>query len=756
MTERYRSSSAGFHPYPAPKMGQDTSDLTPRKTMIVVVIVVGCFAVLWPKVFYPMLVGSAQQHIKPSPIDRTTGCCDVISEVDVNTIKILSELCSSLKTPEKQQRPLNNREALIQCRKAVLEKCGIDISAVIQEHVRLGQTVKQILDEVRSLNGSLCLKYNFGVAPWKLGVPHKIALNVPSTIRQERPPHLRSEMVHPAFRERGRAIPQTQQTASPSRPPPRIVEGRPGPIPGMRPTIGGPGHVVPPPKQSTGSMGLIMPIYTIGIVVFFTYTVMKIIFKKQPEGVGGSLYPPVEPDPHFRQEVFESERSHLQPRLSRDGVASKIVVNAMSALLDEVNEEIAARRKGSHTDGQDDHLANGNAVKPQEPSVKVVGMEMTASCEGGKKWSRPDSPVIPSPPPTIPEEVVPPHEIFLEGSLPAQSQILVADSATETQQFSEDDPAVVLASKVTLSVISLDSENGTSENDSKPSEDNGATNASSLNTSEEFEKIETDQIEDQIADIIEEAQIITANVQALKEDHITEDKEDLSQEKIEEFDDADEENEIKTNEKELEEDQKQTFVVREESPVKSEIAEEHKETLVVEKERLASPQIAESIDVPKLVPNVESSLQDFEESEDEEVAVLTERKSFENEDNEIKSTDEERLDLNINYESEEAKFQEDVEEDEEDEYSGNEDELIDEIVRSQEFQINGNFKDDHNKEEDEEEGEENEDDNDEELSDEEIEGEEEIEYISDEEEEEEIEEEADKTKTNANGKSNGN
>lgn len=51
---------------------------------------------------------------------------------------------------------------------------------------------------------------------------------------------------------------------------------QPGPIPGMRPTLGGAGHVVPPPKQGTGSMGLIMPIYTIGIVIFFTYTVLKV------------------------------------------------------------------------------------------------------------------------------------------------------------------------------------------------------------------------------------------------------------------------------------------------------------------------------------------------------------------------------------------------------------------------------------------------------------------------------------------------
>lgn len=51
---------------------------------------------------------------------------------------------------------------------------------------------------------------------------------------------------------------------------------QPGPIPGLRPTIGGAGHVVPPSKQGTSSMSVIMPIYTIGIVVFFTYTLMKV------------------------------------------------------------------------------------------------------------------------------------------------------------------------------------------------------------------------------------------------------------------------------------------------------------------------------------------------------------------------------------------------------------------------------------------------------------------------------------------------
>ncbi|CAH1958219.1 unnamed protein product [Acanthoscelides obtectus] len=314
MTDRIRSSS-----YPNSNPGVMANELSPRKTMFILVIVVGCFAVLWPKVFYPMLVGSLSHQTKPSPIDRSTGCCDVISDMDVDTIKIMSEVCNTIiKKNSEDGVSLTGREIIARCHSAVLDTCGIDISAVLQEQVRLGQTTKQILDQVRSMNGSLCLKYNFGVSPWKLGVPHTIKVAPSSSIRQERPSHLRSEMVHPAFKERGRAIPQTT-TSPPSRfvAAKRVVEGRPGPIPAMRPTMGGPGHVVPPPKQGTGSIGLIMPIYTIGIVIFFTYTVMKIIFKKQPE----SLYPPVDPDPRFRKEVFEAERCH---RANRDGVSSKL------------------------------------------------------------------------------------------------------------------------------------------------------------------------------------------------------------------------------------------------------------------------------------------------------------------------------------------------------------------------------------------------------------------------------------------------
>lgn len=104
------------------------------------------------------------------------GCCDVLSETDVNTIKIMSELCKNI-IQKTDQKPLSGKELVNMCKIEVLKTCGIDISAVLQEQIRLGHTFKHILDEVRSLNGSLCLKHNFGIAPWSLGVRHIITID---------------------------------------------------------------------------------------------------------------------------------------------------------------------------------------------------------------------------------------------------------------------------------------------------------------------------------------------------------------------------------------------------------------------------------------------------------------------------------------------------------------------------------------------------------------------------------------------------
>lgn len=79
--------------------------------------------------------------------------------------------------------------------------------------------------------------------------------------------------MHPAMRERGRAIPTSHIV-------PR-VEGRPEHVvvQKMRPPMGGAGRVVPPSGGGGGgggTMGIILPLYTIGILLFFLYTIAKV------------------------------------------------------------------------------------------------------------------------------------------------------------------------------------------------------------------------------------------------------------------------------------------------------------------------------------------------------------------------------------------------------------------------------------------------------------------------------------------------
>lgn len=165
----------------------EITDFGPRKTIFILAIVAGCFAVLWPKIFYPMLTASVNPHHMTDNSD---------------------------------------------------------------------------------------------------------------TIKQERrtPPHAGG--LHPALRERGRAIPSSHIVPKVSDRPDHVV-------PKMRPPLGGAGHVVPAPKGS-GTMGIIMPLYTLGIVLFFLYTIVKVLRKNSDSEII-SEYPGAAAEKEFRKMVFSPE-----------------------------------------------------------------------------------------------------------------------------------------------------------------------------------------------------------------------------------------------------------------------------------------------------------------------------------------------------------------------------------------------------------------------------------------------------------------
>ncbi|XP_030573205.1 uncharacterized protein LOC115771566 isoform X3 [Drosophila novamexicana] len=462
--------------------------MSPKKMgIIAIVTVVGCIAILWPKVFHPMMFGGAPP--KPSFKDQPQrgapgGCCDVVLD----------------------------REQFMNASKPGLEPFG--------PHLYRKQ--------INLYTGEISL-------------------------RQERPAHLHPESIYQAMRERGRAIPATptvpivERKSSPSNPPPRIVDGRPGPIPGMRPPMGA-GAFHQPQQRAGSSMGFLMPLYTIGIVVFFGYTIMKIVFKKQ---VPNAPYGPVPADPSFRQEVFGQQnhsqvedlggtklgwREHQtrtatsaangrrndkelykatlsatematnlsstlkahQQQCHAQALAPKTLAEVEKSLFNKETEqlmEIEKLRKkledteremakliaemntdqyeAKHHDDnektnlttvENQNISNGHTTNDQEQN-KTQGIKDATNTTQQQQQQRKRRDISAEREMTskLEENLPEPQSIYLEGALAHDSQILVADSQTKREEVydselngSSEEPAVILSSKMTLSLINLD------------------------------------------------------------------------------------------------------------------------------------------------------------------------------------------------------------------------------------------------------------------------------------------------------------
>ncbi|XP_034476979.1 resistance to inhibitors of cholinesterase protein 3 isoform X4 [Drosophila innubila] len=471
-------SSTGAGSKSKSRTGTEES-MSPRKMgIIAIVTVVGCIAILWPKVFHPMMFGGTPpkpNYKDPQQRAGPGGCCDVVLD----------------------------REEFMNATKPALEPFG--------PHLYRKQ--------VNLYTGEISL-------------------------RQERPAHLHPESIYQAMRERGRAIPATptvpivERKTSPSNPPPRIVDGRPGPIPGMRPPMGA-GALHQPQQRGGSSMGFLMPLYTIGIVVFFGYTIMKIVFKKQ---VPNAPYGPAPTDPSFRQEVFGQQnhsqvedlggtklgsttstsnarrndkelynatlsaaelatnlsstlKAHQQQCHAQQATTPKTLAEVektlfnketeqlmeieklrkkledtereMAKLIAEMNtDQYEAKQHDNNentnlTNVENQNISNGHTIIDQDQDKAKAAKENKQQQQQKKRRDISAEREVTSR--KLEDNLPEPQSIYLEGALAHDSQILVTDSQTKREEVydselngSSEEPAVILSSKMTLSLINLD------------------------------------------------------------------------------------------------------------------------------------------------------------------------------------------------------------------------------------------------------------------------------------------------------------
>ncbi|XP_065215015.1 uncharacterized protein LOC135841772 isoform X3 [Planococcus citri] len=571
-------------------------EISTGKSICILGTVIACFAVLWPNIFYPMLKGSVSVS--------SDGCCDVLLDKDVNGVKLVNELCTMvLKSSDKYSSNFYfsanrlNKDAVKLCRNVVLETCDIDINVLLKDIISLDVKYKNVLVDIRTFNKSLCLKYHFDVTLDLLGTPHRVKkynISTPTNYyRQDRKPRAKPEALHPAFRKttppiRKERIEEDIIYHDEDISPPittiqhEAIPGKKPPVPGMRPTVGGSGYVAH--QKGSGTMGILMPMYTIAIVAFFTYTILRLLSKKQDAQSNFTH------DPDFCKNVFSSndhhekinsnnvadpasklgwqekdmrdiEIDHLRRRLAETEATMDRIVKQMNlvsmTLAKPLNEEAVSSNEAKDVikEKQDEPVTKKivqeeQSEKPEKLNgvIKVVGMELNESCENGQPWKRSTTPphVKPAPVPEIPQE------ILLSGNVPVNSEILISDARTENVAT---ESSVILESKVTLNVISPDIDNekaNLNREKNHVNSDHKTQNGTEDHNGRHSSPEEEEEYEEEIIEV-EEEETEEEEVEEVEEVEEEEDEEEeVEEEEEEEVEEEEEEEEVEI---EVEEDE---------------------------------------------------------------------------------------------------------------------------------------------------------------------------------------------------------
>lgn len=251
-------------------------------------------------------------------LDNEQVCCDVIYENQID-LKFFAELCKSVIDREmatdagirKYRRERYPPPGMLErCRKKILELCNIDISEALVKSkkgkfsIDLRKTSNDTDRQSPQLNLTECLEKHFQLSR-PLPRRFKKEKALPSHIKQERPQHVGPQVPHPALTKRGSPFHSTgpPRSGMPEQP-------RAHPVGNLRPSLGGPGKTGPSSKGG-GAMGFIMPIYTVGIVVFFLYTITKVLFRK-PEHQTPKVMD-FHMDPEYRKYVLSEEYGNGVP-----------------------------------------------------------------------------------------------------------------------------------------------------------------------------------------------------------------------------------------------------------------------------------------------------------------------------------------------------------------------------------------------------------------------------------------------------------